>query len=102
MSKPLLRDGDELRQQVGVAIDLALLAVHAGFCPAGDVVGKAVPDKPRRHKAPRGQPPRIGYVAQMPKNVFSEFCWDDGTKNSFGNIANQTLSTCLSESKLEG
>jgi hypothetical protein len=44
----------------------------------------------------------MGYVAQMPKNVFSEFCWDDGTKISCGNIANQTLSACLSESKLEG
>jgi hypothetical protein len=43
MSKPLLRDGDGLRQQAGVAVDLAPLAVHAGFCPAGDIVGEATP-----------------------------------------------------------
>ncbi len=54
MSKPPLRDGDGLRQQAGVAVDIAPLAVQAGFCPAGDVVGEAAPDKPRRQKAPRG------------------------------------------------
>ncbi len=59
MSKLLLRDGDGQRQQAGVAVDLALLAVQAGFCPADDVVGEAAPDKPRRHKTLRGKPPRV-------------------------------------------
>jgi hypothetical protein len=68
MSKPPLRDGDGLLQQVGVAVDLA---VQAGFCPPGDIVGKAVRDKPRRHKAPKGQLPRVGNAVQMQKNVFS-------------------------------
>jgi hypothetical protein len=53
MNKLLLRDRDELRQQAGVAVDLALLAVQAGFCPASDIVGEAAPDNSRRHKAPR-------------------------------------------------
>jgi hypothetical protein len=44
MSKPPLRDRDGLQQQVGVAMDLALLAVQAEFFPAGDIVGKAAPD----------------------------------------------------------
>jgi hypothetical protein len=83
-------------------MDLTLLAVHAGFCPAGDVIGEAAPNKPRRHKTLRGKPPRVGNVVQVQKNVFMEFCWDDGTKNSSGNIANQLLSACLSESKFEG
>jgi hypothetical protein len=61
-------------------VDLAPLAVQAGFCPAGDVFGKAAPDKLRRHKAPRGQLPRVGNAVQMQKTVFLEFCWDDGTK----------------------
>jgi hypothetical protein len=66
MSKLPLRDGDGLWQQAGVAVDLALLAVQAGFCPAGDVVGEAAaPDKPRRHKVPRGQPLRVGNAVQM-------------------------------------
>ncbi len=102
MSKPPLRDGDGLWQQVGVAVDLAPLAVQSGFCPAGDVIGEAAPDKPRRHKAPRGQPPRVGNAVQMQKNVSSDIYWDDGTKNSCGNIFNQALSACLSESKFEG
>ncbi len=74
MSKLLLRDGDGLLQQVGVAVDLLPLVVQAGFCPPGNVVGKAAPDKPRRHKAPIGQLPRVGNAVQMQKNVFSEFC----------------------------
>ncbi len=85
-----------------MAVDLAPLAVQAGFCPAGDLGGEAAPDKPRRHKAPRGQPPRVGNAVKMPENVFSEFCWDNGMKNSRGNIANQALSACLSESQFEG
>jgi hypothetical protein len=87
---------------VGAALDLALLAVQAGFCPAGGVVGEAASDKPRRHKVPRGQPPRVGNTVQMQKNVFSEFSWDNWTKNSCGNIANKALSARLSESKFEG
>ena len=70
MSKPPLRDGDGLQQQEGVAVDLALLAVQAGFCLAGEVVGEAAPDKPRRHMALRGQPPRMGNVVQLQKYVF--------------------------------
>ncbi len=70
MSKLPLRDGDGLRQQAGVVVNLALLAVQAGFCPAGDVAGEAAPDKPRRHKAPRGQPPRMGNAVQMQKSIF--------------------------------
>ncbi len=70
MSKPLLRDEDGLWQQAGVAVDLAPLAVQAGFCPAGDIVGEAVADKPRRHKVPRGQPPRVGNTAKMQKLSF--------------------------------
>jgi hypothetical protein len=46
MSKPPLRDRNGLRQQAGVAMDLALLAVEAESCPADYVIGKAVPDKP--------------------------------------------------------
>ncbi len=77
MSKLPLRDGDGLRQQADVAVDLAPLAVQAGFCLAGEIVGEAAPDKPRRHKAPRGQPPRVGNAVQIQKNVYSEFCWDN-------------------------
>jgi hypothetical protein len=102
MSKPPLRDGDGLRQQAGVAMDLVLLAVQAGFCIASDVVGEATPDETRRYKMPRGQSSRVENAMQMQKNVFSKYCWDDGTKNSCGNIANHALSTCLSESKFEG
>jgi hypothetical protein len=40
VSKPLLSDGDGLRQQAGMAVDLALLAVQAGSRPIGDVVGE--------------------------------------------------------------
>ncbi len=79
MGKPPLRDGDWLHQQAGVAVDLARLAVQAGFFPAIDVVGEAASDKPRRHNAPRSQPPRMGNAVQMQENAFLEFCWDDGT-----------------------
>jgi hypothetical protein len=63
-----------------VAVDLAPLAVQAGFCPANDVVGEAAPDKPRRHKALIGQPPRVGNAVQMHKNVFSKFSGTMGRK----------------------
>ncbi len=85
-----------------MAVDLDLLAVQAGFCPAGDVIGEVVPVKPRRHKALRGQPHRVGKAVQMKKKKFPEFCWDNGTKKFRGNIANQAFSACLSESKFEG
>jgi hypothetical protein len=78
VSKPLLRDGDGLWQQVGVAVDLALLAVQTGSRPVGDVVGEPAPDEYRRHKKPGGDPPRVGIVVQMQKNVFSEFRWHNG------------------------
>ncbi len=81
VSKPLLRDGDGLRQQASVAVDLALLAVQAGSRPAGDVIGEPAPDIFRRDKTPRDEPPRVGNVVQMQKNAFSEFCWDVGVKN---------------------
>ncbi len=73
VSKPLLKDGDGLRQQAGVVVDLALLAVQAGSRPIGDVVGEPTPDKSRRHKMLEGEPPRVGNVVQMQKNVFYEF-----------------------------
>jgi hypothetical protein len=44
----------------------------------------------------------MGNAVPMQKNVILEFCWDNGMKNSHGNIANQALSACLSESKFEG
>ncbi len=82
VSKLLLRDGDGLWQQAGVAVDLALLAVQAGSRPAGDIIEEAAPDKSRRDKTLRGEPPREGNVVQMRINAFSEFCWDVGAKNS--------------------
>jgi hypothetical protein len=69
----LLRDGDGLGQKAGVAVDLAPLAVEAGFCLTGDVDGEAAPDKPRRHKAPGGRPPRMG-------NAFRNFAGMMGRK----------------------
>jgi hypothetical protein len=73
MSKTPLRDGVGLGQQAGVAVDLASLAMEAGFYPAGDVVDEAAPDKPRRHRAQRGQPPRMGNAVQMQKISFRNF-----------------------------
>jgi hypothetical protein len=40
VSKLLLRDGDGLRQEAGVVVELALLAVQAESRPAGDVIGE--------------------------------------------------------------
>ncbi len=65
--------GDGLQQQAGMAAGLAPLAVQARFCPTGDVVGEAAPGKPRRHKAPRGQPLRVGNAVQMQKMSFRNF-----------------------------
>jgi hypothetical protein len=53
-----------------VVMDLALLAVQAGSCLAGDVVREPASDKPRKHKTPRGNHPRVGNVVQVQKNVF--------------------------------
>jgi hypothetical protein len=80
VSKPLLRDGDGLRQQVGVALDLALLAEQAGSCPGVDIIGEPVPNKSRRNKMPGGEPPRD--IVQMQKYVFFKFCWDNGVENA--------------------
>jgi hypothetical protein len=69
MSKPPMMERDGLQQQAGVAVDLAPLVVQASFCPASDVVGEATPGKPRRNKAPRGQPPsRVGNAVQMQRH----------------------------------
>ncbi len=65
VSKLPLRDGNGLRQQAGVVVDLALLAVQAGSRPDGDVVGEPTPDKSRRYKMPRGEPPRVRNVVQV-------------------------------------
>ncbi len=51
-------------------------------CTLGDVIGKPSPDESRRHKTPGGEPPGVGNVVQMQKNVFSEFCWVNGADNS--------------------
>ncbi len=82
VSKLPLRDGDGLREQVGVAVDLALLTVQAGSRPVGDVVRDPAPDKHRRHKTLKSEPPRVGNVVQMQRNVFPKFCWDNGAENS--------------------
>jgi hypothetical protein len=55
----LLRDGDWLQLQAGVAMNLGLLAVEAGSRPGGNVSGKPSPDKPRRHHTPGGEPPQM-------------------------------------------
>ncbi len=70
VSKPSLRDGDGLLQQAGVVVDLALLAVQVGSRPVGDVVGEPAPDKSRRDKTPRGEPPKAGNVVQVQKCLF--------------------------------
>jgi hypothetical protein len=62
VSKPSLRDGDGLRQEAGVVVDLALLAVQVGSRPVGDVLGEPAPYKSRRNRAP-------------------EFCWDNGVED---------------------
>jgi hypothetical protein len=54
-------------------MDLALLAVQAGSCLAGDVVVEPASDKPRKHKTPRGNPPRVGNVVQVQKMSFWNF-----------------------------
>ncbi len=80
-ANPPLMDGNGLLQQAGVVVDLAPLAVQAWFCPASDVVGEAAPDKPRRNKAPRGQPPsRVGNAVQMQKKSFRNFAGTMGKK----------------------
>jgi hypothetical protein len=84
MSKPPLRDRDGLQQQAGVAMDLALLAVQTEFFPA------------------KRQASKDEKCYANTEKVFSEFCWDNGTKNSHGNIANQAWSACLSESEHVG
>jgi hypothetical protein len=73
MRKPPLRDGDGLWQQVGVAVDPALLAVLAGFCPAGDVIGKTTPEKPRRHKVLRTSLPGREMLCKCKKMSFQNF-----------------------------
>jgi hypothetical protein len=50
MRKTPLRDGDRLRLQVGVVMNLGLLAVEAGSRPGSDVGGEPSPDKPKRHQ----------------------------------------------------
>jgi hypothetical protein len=80
VSKLPLRDGDGLRQQEGVVVDLALLAVQAGSRPVGDVVGEPTPDKSRRHKMPRGKPHRMGNVVQVQKMYFLNFAVTIGRK----------------------
>ncbi len=59
MRKSSLRDGDWLRLQACVAINLGLLAVEAGMRPGSDVVGEHSPDKSRRYHMPGGEPPRM-------------------------------------------
>ncbi len=79
VSKPLLKDGDGLRQQAGVVVDLALLAVQAGSRPVGDV-GEPTPDESRRHKMLEGKPPRVGNVVQMQKKSFMNLVGTMGLK----------------------
>jgi hypothetical protein len=57
---------------VAVEVDLALLAVQAGFC-------EAAPDKPRRYKVLRGQPPRMKCCANAKKCLFGILLgrWDE-------------------------
>ncbi len=43
--KRSMRDGDGLRCQVGVVMDLALLAAKATVGPGGDVIGQPAPHK---------------------------------------------------------
>jgi hypothetical protein len=46
VKKTPLQDGDGLRGQVCVAVDLAPLASQTPVGPCGDVAGKSVPHKP--------------------------------------------------------
>ncbi len=80
VSKPPLRDGDGLWQQASVAVDLALLAVQAGYRPVGDVIGKPAPDESKRHKTQRGKPPQVGNVVQKQKMSFLNFAGAMGRK----------------------
>ncbi len=48
-----------LRQQAGMVVDLALLAVQAGSLPVGDVVKEPAPNESRRNKMLGGEPPRM-------------------------------------------
>jgi hypothetical protein len=59
MRKTSLQDGDQLRLQGRVAMNLGLLAVEAGSRSGGDVGGEPSLDKPRRHQTQKGEPPRM-------------------------------------------
>ncbi len=59
MRKTPLQDGDRLRLQAGVAMNLGLLAVEAGLRPGGDVSGEPSPDKSRKHYTPASAPPQM-------------------------------------------
>jgi hypothetical protein len=45
------------RPSVGLAVDLALLAVQAGLGLGCHVLDKAAPHESRRNKTPKGEPP---------------------------------------------
>ncbi len=88
VSKLPLRDGDGLRHQAGVAVDLVPLAVQAGSRSVGDVIGEPVPDKSRRHNTKRQASYRGKCCARAKKMYFRNFAGTMGP-----NIPVETSST---------
>jgi hypothetical protein len=74
MRKMSLQDGDWLRLQARVVMNLGLLAVKAGSRPGGDVGGEPSPDKPRRYHTPEGEPLQMWNVVKMEKMSILNFC----------------------------
>jgi hypothetical protein len=82
-----------------VAMDLALQAVQAGFCPAGDVVGERHTRQTYKTQDAERQASQGGKCCANAK-IFLSGILLERTKNSLGNITNQTLSACCWKASL--
>jgi hypothetical protein len=96
--KTSLWDGDGLKGQACVAVDLAPLAGKAPAGPGGDVAGQSAPHKPGLNNTAGGEPPGVSNIMKMSKNIRYELERNNWAKDASGNVVSQALSNCLAKS----
>ena len=100
--KPLSRNRNMLRRDVGVAVDFGSLTGETGATPGSDVTGKVWPDITRGNEAAGGTNTRMCQVVNVMKYLFTESERNEGPEVASGNVTVKRIVIYLMLGMLEG
>ena len=100
--KPLSRNRNMLRRDVGVAVDFGSLTGETGATPGSDVTRKMRPDITGGNEAASSMDARMSQIMDVMENQFTKRLRNEGAEVAGGNVTVKRNITTLMLGMLEG